>query len=345
MGRVEQLAATSVTIGLLTVAGLWVFLALFINIDAGEVLHRIDPVFMLLAILLHAAFWALWALRTWVLSRGIGIAISPERALAVVLSSLFAASITPSYAGGEPVRFYLLSDQEAGSGGRAGSVVFTERFLDITFFGAISMVSGLYLYAALGIPILKWVFLSAGLLIAGALVVFTISIRSKSALDTVLKAALAPVGAVRPGLALRIKQRVDMGTDDFHASLSTFVGRGRLVLLAAAALTCAQWAAEFLVPYVLFVGLGAEIGLLEVVAGNAVLTVLLMVPVTPGGSGLAEVGAVGVYGLFEKSPAVAFFPLPWRLVTYYTNLGVGLAVSALLLKDMDAVQDALDNLR
>ncbi len=53
---------------------------------------------------------------------------------------------------------------------------------------------------------------------------------------------------------------------------------------------------------------------------------------------------MGVYRAFDNSAAVALFPLPWRVVTYYSNMAVGLLVSALVLKDLDVVRDRIDSL-
>lgn len=333
MERVERLASVSVVIGAATVGGLWLLFAVFGDVDVVGGLRRLDPVTIAAAMGLHALFWLFWAGRIWTLTRELGIPISFARSQAIVLSSLFAASVTPSYAGGEPVRFYLIGKE--GGHGKAGAIVFTERFLDTAFFGIVAIVSLFYLYGLIESPVLKSVFFAAGVLLVLAMVVFVVSLRSIEVLERVLKTVLRPVALVKPDLAEGLEERLEGWVEDFHDALVTIVREKKTAVLAAAVLTVGQWTAELLIPYVIFLGLGSPITPLEAAAGNAMLTVLLMVPLTPGGSGLAEVGAVAIYRLFDDSAAVALFPLPWRIVTYYANLVVGLFVSAVLLKDMD----------
>lgn len=343
MGRVERLALTAVVIGVVSVVAILAVLRIVTGVDLAAAVERVDPVLIGVALLLHGVFWFLWGVRVWVMSRDLGVDMGLKRSLLVVISSLFAASITPSYAGGEPVRFLLIA--ERGDGGRAGAIVFTERFLDTVFFAGVAVVSIFFLFSYLDYPILRWAFLGAGVLLVAALAVFLVSLRSVEMLERILKAVLMPLALVRRGLAERLELRVERGVEEFHRALLRMVRENPRTLVVAAALTVGLWTAELLIPYVLFQGLGAEkIGVFEAVAGNAMLTVLLMVPATPGGSGLAEVGAVAIYSIFDDSAAVALFPLPWRLVTYYANLAAGLLVSAYLLKDLDLVRQKIEEL-
>lgn len=333
MGRVERLASASVVIGAVTIGGIWLLFAVFGDVDVVGGLRRLDPVTIAAAMGLHVLFWLFWAGRIWTLTRALEIPLSFARSQAIVLSSLFAASVTPSYAGGEPVRFYLIGKR--GGHGKAGAVVFTERLLDTAFFGVITIVSLFYLYGSIDSPVLKSVFFAAGVLVLLAMTVFLVSLHSIEILERVLRAVLRPVALVRPEAAERLEERLEGWVVEFHSAMVTIVQEERGAVLVAAVLTVGQWMAELLIPYVLFLGLGSPISVVEAAAGNAMLTVLLMVPLTPGGSGLAEVGAVAIYRLFDDSAAVALFPLPWRILTYYANLVVGLFVSAVLLKDMD----------
>lgn len=307
-------------------------------------MERIEAKFVVLALLLHAVFWLAWGGRTWVLSHNLDIDLGPRRAVSIVLSSLFAASITPSYAGGEPVRLYLLAREGEIGAGRAGSVVFTERFLDLLLFGIFFLGSSLYMYRHFDLQFVKWLFLGAAAILGFAMTVFVASLRSIEVVERVLKATFLPLSIFVPDFAEGLENRLEESLAEFNSSLSVFVGEKRGAFVLACLLTLIQWLPEFLIPYLLFQGLGVDITVLEGVVGISLITVLIMVPFTPGGSGVAEASAVGMYGLFDDATGVVFFPFPWRLITYYTNLVVGFVVSAYLLNDMDLVRERIESI-
>jgi glycosyltransferase 2 family protein len=98
-----------------------------------KVLSSINIKFVLLALSLHLLSWVFWSLRIQLLALTVGHGISFNLAFKTTLASNFLASLTPSAAGGEPMRIKMLAD-DGMSYGSATAVVLAERLLDSFLF-------------------------------------------------------------------------------------------------------------------------------------------------------------------------------------------------------------------
>jgi len=58
----------------------------------------------------------------------------------------------------------------------------------------------------------------------------------------------------------------------------------------------------------------------------------MMIPLTPGGSGVAEIAATSLYSLFVPSAIVGVFVLLWRLILYYLNIFLGILSSVIIVR-------------
>ncbi len=96
-------------------------------------IKRANWLLLFAAFLLQVSFWLLWALRMKLLSHYLGYHISFFHSLEITMASMFTASITPSSAGGEPVRVKMLSDRGVEVGTSA-FIVLAERILDSMYF-------------------------------------------------------------------------------------------------------------------------------------------------------------------------------------------------------------------
>jgi len=63
-----------------------------------------------------------------------------------------------------------------------------------------------------------------------------------------------------------------------------------------------------------------------------VIAVIMMIPLTPGSSGVAELSATSLYGLFVPSAIVGVFVVLWRLILYYSNIVIGLIATVVIVK-------------
>ena len=115
-----------------------ILIILYFTIDEQTISYlqsaSIKYEYFLLAGLVNIIFWTIWGVRVKILSSAIdpSFHISVWGATKIVIANLFLANITPSMAGGEPVRIYLLK-KEGLPIGCATAATLGERLLDALF--------------------------------------------------------------------------------------------------------------------------------------------------------------------------------------------------------------------
>jgi uncharacterized protein (TIRG00374 family) len=98
-----------------------------------NMISHVDGMFLALGFILHIFCWIFYSIRLKVLASLAGHKISYLLSLKSTLASNFLASLTPSSAGGEPLRIKILAD-DGMSYGSATAVAVGERLLDSVFF-------------------------------------------------------------------------------------------------------------------------------------------------------------------------------------------------------------------
>ena len=112
-----------------------ILLILYFTLDAKpfEALSavHIRYEFFVAAVLINVLCWVIWGARLKILSNAIdpNVHISLWESTKIVIANMFLAGITPSVAGGEPVRIYLLNKDGLSAGG-ATAAVLGERLID-----------------------------------------------------------------------------------------------------------------------------------------------------------------------------------------------------------------------
>jgi uncharacterized protein (TIRG00374 family) len=103
------------------------------------------------------------------------------------------------------------------------------------------------------------------------------------------------------------------------------------------------WIVDFSLLVLILMGLSQETHILPVFAAQVLLTVILLVPATPGGSGVAELGAASIFLLFVSSSVLGITVLVWRALTYHLNLLLGGIMSLKILRDMNLIKKLTGN--
>ena len=115
-----------------------IFLILYFTVDINTFDYlsnaNIRYEFFIIALILQILSWFIWGARLKVLSSRIekNFKISLWESTKIIIANLFLAGITPSMAGGEPVRIYLLKKDGLSVGTSTASVL-GERLLDAIF--------------------------------------------------------------------------------------------------------------------------------------------------------------------------------------------------------------------
>jgi uncharacterized protein (TIRG00374 family) len=314
----------------LSVAALVAVLLWTVEPGTWSALASLHPGWLALAVGVHALSWLFWGLRIHLLAMGLGARVAPGRATQVVVASLFPAAITPAHFGGELMRIYLLK-REGLSYGDATALTMGERVLDsLLLFVAFPL--GVLTFA----PVLasqgwaqSFLWVTVGFFV-GVLALFALLLWKLELAMGLLERLLR-----RPHLKERIREEVLR----FRASLVTLILRRRGLALAGFGCTVGFWLCEFAVPSFVLLALGLDPAWHLSMAAQSILILFVLVPLTPGGSGVMEVTAALLYAPLGLGGLLGVFLLLWRFIIYYVNLMVGALAS---LKELGGMSEVLE---
>jgi uncharacterized protein (TIRG00374 family) len=127
-------------------------------------------------------------------------------------------------------------------------------------------------------------------------------------------------------------ERADIEIDNFRAAVIKFVKSAKGGLAWGFLFTLLYWLSEILTASLILVGLGQPPLFLESFVIQLILCILMMMPLTPGSSGIAEIGATTMYALFIPASIVGIFVVIWRIVMYYFNIALGIGSSLIIVR-------------
>ncbi|KYK20082.1 hypothetical protein AYK24_04150 [Thermoplasmatales archaeon SG8-52-4] len=316
----------------LTISITIIILILYFTLDA-DTLNKLSTTkikyeFFLIAILLNVLYWILWGVRLRVLSRAMDkkLKIGLWESIKIVIANLFLACITPSMAGGEPVRIHLLK-KNGMSIGCSTATVLGERLLDAIFILAVVPMAVFIFKDEPGVQ-----FLSLGLWIG--VIVFTLLLilflyaifkpnKVKSFLIFISK-KLSRFSKNKES-ELKVIRRISDEVDEFHNGFNCFKEE-KGALIKAGIITILFWSTGFIIPSMVLLGLGLEPFFIESYAAQILLLVIIMMPTTPGSAGVAEVGIFGLYGVLigtGQASLIGVFIILYRFISYHMNLIAG----------------------
>jgi hypothetical protein len=126
--------------------------------------------------------------------------------------------------------------------------------------------------------------------------------------------------------------RADKEIDNFQSTTIRFVHTAKGGLVWGLFFTLLYWVSEIVTASLILVGLGQPPLILESFVIQLILAILMMMPLTPGSSGIAEVGATSMYALFIPASIVGIFVVIWRVVLYYFNIALGILSSLIIVR-------------
>lgn len=337
MSKFRKLLNASILISILSIV---VVLILTVDPTTVDVILGIKFEFILAAAALHAFSYIIWGMRTKFMCQSLGHDITTIRAVEIVTSSTLVAAITPSSAGGEPARIHLLHKNEMPVG-RATAVVIGERLLD-----AILLLSFVPFALFIFRDMLSNYQLDAAFILAEMIVISVLALiiygmwkpeHTKRLIHFIVDRIAHVLGKKTEVTISPILARIDMELEHFHDSVCMFLTEGKKGLLYGAACTILFWIVEYTMLPVILMGLNQSPPLIVIFAAQVLLSIIMVVPATPGASGVAEFGAMSLFSVFVPSSLLGITVIAWRALTFYMNIFVGSFVSVKILKDTDMI--------
>jgi len=317
-----------------SLAVLIIILYLTINAHTIQYLKSINPWFLLLAFLTHVLTMCFWAMRVKKMSGSLGYPIKFSYSLNLVFANLLAAAVTPAQAGGEPVRVHELYKANVPLGD-ATAIVIMERVLDgiaLACLAAFAMFALSEQWHSLGaisdvMVYITWIF------VAGCLFLFYLAIRRPDVMKRVAdRAARFFTRKWEPARVTVVLERIDTEIANFHAAVLRFVRTAKSGLAWGMLFTLLYWVSEIVTASLILMGLGQPPLFFESFVIQLILAILMMLPLTPGSSGIAEAGATTMYALFIPFEIVGVFVVIWRIVLYYFNIALGIVSSLIIVR-------------
>lgn len=304
------------------------------NEETFQYLKHFNIYFLGLAIGLRFISFGLWAQRIKVLCLALGHRITFQTCYLAVIANLLVAAITPSSAGGEPIRIHELykSGMKVGD---ATAVVITERFLDAIILVILAVAALLLMWdviVGLGDAFVAVIFLSIGLLLFFDLVLILAG-KYPVQVKTRIMRLLNWIGRRFPSASItKLITRTDEEYDHFTSGLVSFAGCGKAGVMQGFFFSLLFWISEFVVASVILMGLGLPPSLGNSIFAQIIIALVSMIPLTPGASGIAEISATSLYALFVPTAILGVFILLWRLIMFYLNVLLGLVGTILIVK-------------
>jgi glycosyltransferase 2 family protein len=281
---------------------------------SSTVIPHIDGRFLVLAFILHVFCWIFYSIRLKQLASLAGHKISFLLSLRSTLASNFLAAITPSSAGGEPLRIKILAD-DGMSYGSATAVAVGERLLDSVFFVATLAFFLIFsdFFTGFGLKI-GAIFLLLLLIILTFLWELVVK---PDRIMRVMEWAKKKTGN-RP-LVLSLEKEIWLFREAGMQLAREMIRQTPLMI----ALTTLIWMSDFLVPSALLMGMGSDPSFLLSVTAQIILVIIGLLPLTPGGSGVAELSMSYLYSMFVSPALLGPLVILWRIATYFSNIVVG----------------------
>lgn len=284
--------------------------------------------YFIAAILLNIIYWCIWGIRLKVLSSAIDktVDISYLESIKIIISNLFLAGITPSSAGGEPVRIHLLHRKGMSMGGATATVI-SERLFDAVFVLICVPFAFFVFKDIIDVDAIK-IGLYVGITsFVAVTLLFLYAIKNPEKLKSLLIFLARKTKRI-----FRIKtrkheahviKRIVTEVDNFHQSMTYFRKENKKGFFLAGALTILFWSSGFIIPSFILMGLGLNPFYIESYSAQVLLLIIVVMPTTPGSSGVAEAGGAFLYAPLINQSLLGIFILLFRLVTYYMGLLVG----------------------
>ncbi|MFN3384697.1 MAG: UPF0104 family protein [Archaeoglobaceae archaeon] len=282
-----------------------------------EVISHLNPVYLAIAFLFQVIFWLFWALRLRRISLYMGFKIPYHYSLRITLSSMFVAAITPSSAGGEPLRIKMLSENSVPVG-VSTFIVLTERILDSIFF-TISLpifliFTGFSTEFGFQVAVIFAIMLFSFLYI---LYLILKDERDVNRFSHIIARAIAKIYRKK-----NLEEKISKELKNFRNGTLQLLSRpGYLVYLFL--ITAFMWSVGFMIPSLILISMSSDPEFLLSYTSQLIIVIVSLIPITPGSSGLVEATMAYLYSNFVPLGILGSLLAIWRFITYHMNIIVG----------------------
>ncbi|NNJ55212.1 MAG: flippase-like domain-containing protein, partial [Bacteroidia bacterium] len=255
----------------------------------------------------------------------------------LVLLWEFSSAISPGIVGGTAAAFVLLAQEKKLDTGKSTAIVLATSYLDVLFYilavPLILVLTGLdsqipETIGPFSKNLVKTYFLFAYviLFIWAMLVYIGIFIR-----PTFIKRAL--ISFFKLPFLKRWKDKAYEWGDEIIIAAEEYKKKKKHYWFKAFGATAFSWISRFLLVNFLILALGYNSSFLDILSRQLIMWGALLIPVTPGASGMAELLFPAFLGEYFSNIQLAnTTSVLWRLISYYPYLILGFVVFPVWIK-------------
>lgn len=299
-----------------------------------DTILNIDKRYLLLGFFLLFSYWFFKAITMWVVTKKYG-KYRFRNAFRMVVETNFFHAVTPFSTGGQPYEIYSLKKNNIKLTDATNVSVqsFIIYQIALVLLGTIAIICNYFLNLFPANRLLeKLVTLGFIVNFLVIVVLFLLSFTkkiSKFLLSIIVKILNKFKIFKNPDKTL---QDLDKYIKEFNEGAKKII-KNKLEFLGLIFLQFISLTSLYLIPFVLFMGVGIYINPLLVVATSAyVMLIGSFVPI-PGGTGGLEYGFIAFFSNFNSTKIVTAIMLLWRFITYYFGMILGATVLSIGKKD------------
>jgi len=256
--------------------------------------------------------------RLAVLSHATEHRLSLRASIEIIFIGYFMAAVTPFQVGGLPLQLYIMNNRGIAPG-RATSLLLMRGVLFYGMLFAAAPVVAVRLNASTAIVKVLAGYITVIVAAGAALVVASVAFPAQVRRWHQQLSQKPSPGWLRRGVLWVLDE-----FDGFVDGLKVYRQSHNLGWLALGVLvTVVCIVSLFAMSATLLAGLGVQTDALRVMALNLLLTAVLLFVPTPGASGVAEVGAAGLYAAVCPKHMLGVYVVLWRLFSFYLGALVG----------------------
>lgn len=247
------------------------------------------------------------------------------KSLKFAMTGQFFGAVTPFNSGSQPSQLYAMVDSGIPAG-PAGSILMVKFIIHEIILTLYSVLVLIFKFSYFNSKIPNFLYFCIfGFILNTSIIFFALFFIASNELSRkFLGAILKILHKVRIVKDIdSTYKRFEVELKSFHKN-SKFIAQHMSMCTFASALTFLQWTAYYSIPYFIYrsFGFNSE-DIWTMIAAHVFLTMFMSCIPLPGAEGGAEGGFYLIFGLFFKRNTIVSAIFIWRIIIYYSCIGVG----------------------
>lgn len=316
---------------ILMAVGIGILIAMIMFIGPGKIENAIRMAniwYILLAIIIQVATYALWTLRWSITTNALGISVKKRHLFPMLMVGLAINNITPSArGGGEPVRAYILSKYSKTPFENTFATVIADRGLDTFPFIVLAIITITSMVLFFNLP--KWIVIvlvvALIIIVVAFILAIIISVDRKFAerFTTLLVSVIKKISIKR---SRQIEKKALEAINGFQDSIRIML-KDKHILFYGLPLSFFIWFMEIIRVYIVFSAFNADVSLIIIAEVFVIASLIGLIPFLPGGLGAVDGMMIVLYSYAGVSPSIsAAATMVERLISFWLTSMIGVAV-------------------